>query len=210
MKQYLLPGSSCFLVVILFLTVACSKTIETNSAFNNPNRNAISNLYKSNVSVSTIAGKLGDHGNAEDGSGGNARFWNPTKMVYDNRNNILYVADGTTIRSIDQSNNVKTYMTLGAIGNYNEILDIDIAPGSVGGILYFITKENDLYKIEPKGKSFTITKIVDRIYGGNATGIVIYLFDGPTAWQRAKEVISFFSIHSGIQCIGLHLLLLLL
>ncbi|WP_018611266.1 hypothetical protein [Segetibacter koreensis] len=123
-----------------------------------------------NVTVSTIAGKLDDRGNAEDGNGANARFWNPTKMVYDNRNNILYVADGTVIRSIDMQNNVKTYIPLGAIGSsYNEILDMDVAPGT-GGTLYIVTKENDLWKIEPNGNVGKATNIVNRVYGGNAVG----------------------------------------
>ncbi len=125
---------------------------------------------ESNAIVYTIAGKAGDHGNAEDGNGSNARLWNPTKMVYDDRNSTLYVADGTVIRSIDQQNNVKTYMPLGTISNYSEILDLDRAPGWAGGNLYFTTKENDLIKIEPNGNSFKITKLADRIYAGNATG----------------------------------------
>jgi sugar lactone lactonase YvrE len=120
--------------------------------------------------VTTIAGKPGNKGNAEDGNGAAARFWNPTKMVYDNRNNTLYVADGTVIRSIDQQNNVKTYMPLGAISNFSEILDIDIAPGAAGGSLYFTTKENDLVRIEPAGDSYIKTKLADRIYAGNETG----------------------------------------
>ena len=37
------------------------------------------------VNVTTIAGKYGLQGD-DDGKGANARFWNPTKMVYDNRN----------------------------------------------------------------------------------------------------------------------------
>jgi len=124
-----------------------------------------------NVRVTTIAGKLDDAGNAQDGNGSNARFWNPTKMVYDSRNDRLYVADGTVIRSIDGQNNVKTYVPLGAIGSsYNEILDMDVAPGAAGGTLYIITKENDLWKIVPNGTSGKATNIVNRIYGGNATG----------------------------------------
>ena len=125
----------------------------------------------SNVVVTTIAGKLDDPGNAQDGNGSNARFWNPTKMVYDSRNNTLYVADGTVIRSIDRQNNVKTYVPLGAIGSsYNEILDMDVAPGTAGGTLYLITKENDLWKIVPSGTIGKATNIVNRIYGGNAVG----------------------------------------
>ena len=123
-----------------------------------------------NVTVSTIAGKLDDHGKAEDGNGINARFWNPTKMVYDNRNNILYIADGTVIRSMDQANNVRTYLPLKTLGNYNEILDIDLAPESAGGTLYITTKENDLWKIEPDGNSAKATNIINRVYGGNETG----------------------------------------
>ena len=125
----------------------------------------------SNVTVTTIAGKLDDPGNAQDGNGSNARFWNPTKMVYDSRNNMLYVADGTVIRSIDKLNNVKTYVPLGAIGSsYNEILDMDVAPGVAGGTLYLITKENDLWKITPSGTTGKATNIVNRIYGGNVVG----------------------------------------
>lgn len=123
-----------------------------------------------NVTVSTIAGKVGDHGNAEDGNGSNARFWNPTKMVYDNRNNMLYIADGTVIRSMDQANNVSTYLPLHTLSNYNEILDIDLAPGAAGGTLYIVTKENDLWKIEPDGNSAKATNIINRVYGGNETG----------------------------------------
>jgi hypothetical protein len=121
------------------------------------------------VNVSTIAGKFGVQGDA-DGQGINARFWNPTKMVYDNRNKTLYVADGTVLRSIDQKNNVKTYLPFGKINNYDEILDLDVTPDSIGGSLYFITKENGLYKIEPKGTSYKLTTIADRIYEGNETG----------------------------------------
>ncbi|CAN5848670.1 hypothetical protein BH11BAC4_BH11BAC4_26590 [soil metagenome] len=123
----------------------------------------------STVVVSTIAGKLHDHGNAEDGNAANARFWNPGKMIYDNRNHTLYVADGTTIRSVDALNNVNTYMPLGTIGGFNEILDLDLAPG-VAGSLYFTTKENDLVKIEPDGNTIRKTILINRVTGGNETG----------------------------------------
>jgi hypothetical protein len=122
-----------------------------------------------NVTVSTIAGKIGDHGNAEDGIGSAARFWNPTKMIYDNRNSTLYVADGTAIRSIDQNNEVKTYVPFTVLGNYDDIFDICLAPGTAGGTLYITTKYNDLWKIEPDGTSFKTTKIIDKD-GGNETG----------------------------------------
>lgn len=122
------------------------------------------------VTVTTIAGKMNDHGNAEDGQGAAARFWNPGKMVFDYRDNMLYVADGTTIRRVDAANNVTTYMPLGVISGFNEILDMDLAPGSAGGNLYITTKENDLLKISPNGNTVSKTKIIDRVYGGNATG----------------------------------------
>jgi hypothetical protein len=154
----------------LFLTAAivcssCSKDkIENTPAGPNDSGGAF------NVTVSTIAGKVGDHGNAEDGNGPNARFWNPTKMVYDYRNNMLYIADGTVIRGIDGQNNVSTYLPLHTLSNYNEILDIDLVPGAAGGTLYIITKENDLWKIEPDGSSAKATNIANRVYGGNETG----------------------------------------
>lgn len=168
MKQFSL-SAACFLSAILFLTAACSKSIDADSASKKINSGAVNNLSTFNVNVTTIAGKFGTQGDA-DGQGSNARFWNPTKMVYDNRNNTLYVADGTVIRSIDAQNDVKTYLPFGKINNYDEILDIDVTPDAVGGSLYFITEENGLYKIEPKGSSYKLTTIADRIYGGNATG----------------------------------------
>src|SRR3954451_6098511 len=121
-------------------TIACSsctkeKFTDTTIVTERQTENSDASLVStSNVVVTTIAGKLDDRGNAQDGNGSNARFWNPTKMVYDSRNNMLYVADGTVIRSIDRQNNVKTYVPLGAIGSsYNEILDMDVAPGAAGG-----------------------------------------------------------------------------
>ncbi len=160
------------LLFAFVVTTACSscskKDIMRPASGGPPDGDSSSAAF--NVTVSTIAGKLDDRGNAEDGNGANARFWNPTKMVYDNRNNILYVADGTVIRSIDMQNNVKTYIPLGAIGSsYNEILDMDVAPGT-GGTLYIVTKENDLWKIEPNGNVGKATNIVNRVYGGNAVG----------------------------------------
>lgn len=128
-------------------TIAFSSCTKGNIAYTLPTTptriadNLNTTLVKTaNVKVTTIAGKLDDHGNAEDGNGSNARFWNPPKMVYDSPNNLLYVADGTVVRSIDGQNNVKTYVPLGAIGSsYNEILDLDVAPGIAGGTLYLIT-----------------------------------------------------------------------
>jgi len=161
--------SSGFVLAVVLFATACSKNIDTQSNINKLQANAIDNAGMSTVTVTTIAGKLGTKGDA-DGNGSNARFWNPTKMVYDNRNNILYIADGTVIRSIDQQNNVKTYLPFGKINNYDEILDMDVTPDATGGSLYFITEENDLYKIEPKGSSYKLTTIADRVYGGNAPG----------------------------------------
>lgn len=120
------------------------------------------------VTVTTIAGKVDDQGD-EDGNGAAARFWKPTKMVYDSRNNLLYIADGTVIRSMDAQNKVETYMPFGAISRWSEILDMSLAPGA-GGSLYITTAEHDLLKIEPDGSSVKKTVLIDRIYGGNETG----------------------------------------
>jgi hypothetical protein len=167
--KHLLTFSSCIVLAILLLTTACTKNIDTNANANNLKSNAVNNATISSVTVTTIAGKYGIQGDA-DGKGDNARFWNPTKMVYDNRNNMLYVADGTVIRSVDQQNNVKTYLPFGKINNFDEILDIDVTKDSIGGSLFFITEQNDLYKIVPSGTSYKLTTIVNRIYGGNDTG----------------------------------------
>ena len=169
MKHYLF--STLRYALLLFITTACSKGINGDTNTNYPGGPVTDDHPgKYNVSVTTIAGKAGDHGNAEDGNGANARLWNPTKMIFDNRDNVLYVADGNTIGAIDQQNNVTTYLPLGRLSGFNEITDIDIAPGTIGGTLYFTTKENDLCKIEPDGNAIKLTKTADRIYGGNETG----------------------------------------
>jgi sugar lactone lactonase YvrE len=163
-----------FLAVCTIACSSCTKEKMVDTTITNTGHvdiiDAQALVSTANVLVTTVAGKLDDRGNAQDGNGSNARFWNPTKMVYDSRNNLLYIADGTVIRSMDRQNNVKTYVPLGAIGSsYNEILDMDVAPGT-GGTLYIITKENDLWKITPNGTTGKATNIVNRIYGGNATG----------------------------------------
>jgi hypothetical protein len=169
MKHYSFTRASRFLLAILFLATACSKTIDVRSDLNKITSTSTNDVSTFNVNVATIAGKFKTQGDA-DGMGSNARFWNPTKMVFDNRNNTLYVADGTVIRSVDRQNNVKTYLPFGKINNYDEILDMDVTKDSIGGSLYFITEENDLYKIEPKGTSYKLTTIASRVYGGNALG----------------------------------------
>jgi hypothetical protein len=188
MKPYPFRRLTLQFAIISCLFFACTKT---NSEQTHPDPPPVQGTPApaGNTIVSTIAGKEGDHGNAEDGNGSNARFWNPTKMVFDDRNNMLYVADGTTIRSIDPANNVKTYMVLGTISGYNEIADIDLAPGPDGGTLYFISKENDIWKITPAGGAVTATRIIDRIYGGNELGALNTAdqIDGPTGITTGKN-----------------------
>src|SRR3954471_11739920 len=143
-----------FFAVSTIVCTSCNKEKFTETTIVSENRadNATTTLAStSNVVVKTISGKLDDRGNAQDGNGSNARFWNPTKMVYDSRNNMLYVADGSAVRSIDAQNNVSTYVPLNTVGNsFVDILDIDVAPGT-GGTLYLTTDNNELWKIEPVG-----------------------------------------------------------
>ena len=168
MARYAIFKPLATVVAVIILTSACSKKTEVSGGTHNPP--PTNNNF--NVTVTTIAGKVNEPGTGEDGNGANARFQNPTKMVFDDRNKMLYVADGTSIRSIDQQNNVKTYLPVGDLSPYNEIKDIDIAPGANGGTLYFVSKENDLWKIEPNGDGYLKTKIIDRVWGGNETGPV--------------------------------------
>jgi hypothetical protein len=168
MKSVLSRVLLIHLTVVVFIT-SCRKSVDKNDMPGDTVGNVPDTTVPFHVTVATIAGKRGDHGNAEDGNGAGARLWNPGKMVYDKRNNLLYVADGTAIRTIDQQNNVKTYLPAGALSNFNDIEDIDIAPGAAGS-LYFTAKENDLIRIEPAGNTFRLTKLIDRTYGGNATG----------------------------------------
>lgn len=123
-----------------------------------------------NVSVTTIAGRVNDRGSAEDGNGGDARFWNPGKMVYDTRNGKLYIADGNVIRVMDAAYNVLTYIPQNVLATpYGEVLDIALAPGEAG-TLYVITSDNSLWKIVPDGSYGKATNIVARVYGGNDVG----------------------------------------
>jgi sugar lactone lactonase YvrE len=157
---------------IAFATISLAAACSKKAAFSQDTDNPPPTGNNITVNVTTIAGMANTPGTVTDGNGASARFLNPTKMVFDNRNKMLYVADGTCIRSIDQQNNVKTYLPLGVLSPYNEIKDIDIAPGENGGTLYFVSKENDLWKIEPNGNSYRTTKIIDRVWGGNETGPV--------------------------------------
>ena len=76
-----------------------------------------------------------------------ANFSHPYKCCYDPRNKQLYVADQNQIKVIDEHNNVTTLMGQGVLNGWDEIFDIDLAPGAAGS-LYFTTKYNTLYKID--------------------------------------------------------------
>lgn len=160
MKIYSLFKQSLCMAGVLALTTSCTKP---------HNDKPGSGPAGFKAAVTTIAGKLQDQGNGEDGNGTHARFWNPTKMIYDNRNHLLYVADGTVVRSIDEQNNVATYMPLGVISKWSEILDLALAPGAAGS-LYLVTSQHELIRIEPGGSQVRKTVLAQHTYGGNATG----------------------------------------
>ncbi|MEX6686243.1 hypothetical protein QTN47_01990 [Danxiaibacter flavus] len=161
---FLLLGSTA--TILMFCS--CTKEQRPGPAGNGDQNNPGSTSL--NVNVTTVAGKRGERGNAEDGNGVSARFWNPGKMVFDSRNNMLYIADGSVIRSMDMQYNVSTYVPLRMLGSsFNDILDIALAPGN-GGSLYVTTKENDLWKIEPDGDQASAINIINRVYSGNAIG----------------------------------------
>lgn len=155
------------LALVLFISASCSKSAANGSDSTN-NGGGGNTIPPQKTTVITLAGQPGAQGDA-DGNGTTARFWNPTKMVYDNRNNLLYIADGTVIRSLDAQNNVKTYMPFNFISRYSEILDIALAPGAAGS-LYITTSQFELMKIEPSGNSVKKTILANRTYGGNETG----------------------------------------
>lgn len=159
-----------FAVLLFTATIGCSSCTKNNPQDSgNPDRPPTTPApYK--VTVSTVAGKRDVQGEA-DGNGLNASFWNPAKMAYDGRNNTLYIADGTVIRSMDAQNNVKTYMPSGFISRWSDILDMCIAPGSAGS-LYITTSQFELLKIEPSGSSVKKTVLTNRTYGGNETGLL--------------------------------------
>ncbi len=161
---FLLLGSTATILMFCSCTKEQHAGPEDSGQQNNNGGGSLS------VNVTTIAGKRGEQGNAADGNGASARFWNPGKMIFDSRNNILYIADGSVIRSMDMQYNVSTYVPLRMLGSsFNDILDIALAPG-VGGSLYITSKEYDLWKVEPAGNQAKVTNLVNRMYSGNDVG----------------------------------------
>ncbi|MBS1660955.1 MAG: hypothetical protein JST68_07875 [Bacteroidetes bacterium] len=84
-----------------------------------------------------------------------ANFSHPYKLCYDSRNKSLYVADQNQVKVIDEHNNVTTLIGQGVLSNWDEILDIDVAPGASGS-LYFTTKYNTLYKLDGSNNELTV------------------------------------------------------
>jgi DNA-binding beta-propeller fold protein YncE len=136
-----------------------------------------------NIRVTTFAGKAGVTGKV-DAKGDAARFSSPGQMVFDDRNQTLYVADqgfnGLAIRGIDLEGNVTTYVDQNDI--FTSIGDIAIAPGTAGSLYMTSTMQDALFAITKDavtGKG-NIEKIAGFNGSGNTNGtIAAASFDGP-------------------------------
>ncbi len=122
------------------------------------------------ATVSTIAGEHNAARGGSDGQGSAARFRELGQMVFDARDNKVYVIDdGTVIRSLDAQNKVTTYVPLGVLSKWDMIYDICLAPGSQRGTLLITTKYDKLYRVEPNGETAKVTLLIGHDQG-NATG----------------------------------------
>lgn len=149
-----------YFLLLLAGIAACASCQKSNGDKGN-NTDDTGNTTGLNATVSTVAGTKGITGTA-DGSGAAARFSGPEKMVWDGRNQCLYIVDDpVTIRKMDAQNNVTTYLNAGGgvINVFNDITDISLAPGAAGS-LYVITARA-LYRIEPAGNSATVIPLIN-------------------------------------------------
>src|ERR1700755_781817 len=149
-----------FFLVYVFICASCQKTSQASGAGSGGDTLTTTPVPvpapgpSLKVTVTTVGGQPGKV-EAVDGNGGNAHFLNPYKLCYDPRNKLLYVADRNYLRVIDAQNNVSTLLGNGVLSNFDEILDIDLAPGAPGS-LYFTTKYTTLYKIDGSNNTLTI------------------------------------------------------
>jgi sugar lactone lactonase YvrE len=143
-----------FPLIVLFSCAGCQKKNITA-----PGTNPGPGTSPLKATVVTLAGEAGQTGNT-DGQGSSARFTNPGKICFDPRNNVLYVADHIAIRAVDEAGNVTTYMGEDQLNRFDDIRDIDVAPGAAGS-LYFTTKYNALYKIEAESNAYKLTQLTE-------------------------------------------------
>ena len=104
-----------------------------------------------NATVTTIAGDVSQRGKNDDADPLKARFLYPKKLIWDDRNKSLYIADGSgqsNLRKIDENGRVSTPVPY--VGTSNEIHDVCLAPGSAGS-LYFATTLGQLEKVVDAG-----------------------------------------------------------
>ena len=172
-------------VAFLSMSTSCSKT-NTSSGDTPPVDN---NTY--NIRVTTFAGKGGVSGMV-DAKGDAARFSSPGQMVFDERNQTLYVADqgfnGLAIRAIDLEGNVSTYVGLNDM--FNSIGDIAIAPGAAGSLYLTSPMQAAIFHVvkdASTGKG-NIDKVAGNGKGNsNGTGINDASFAGPKGLVTDRE-----------------------
>ena len=152
-----------FFLLLLMACAACEKDKNKDTADQTPTPEN----YTVNATVSTVAGSAGQSGN-QDGRGSEARFSGPKKMIYDDRDQSLYIVDDpATIRKMDAQNNISTYLPAGMLSVYNSITDICLAPGAAGNL--YVTTSRALYKISPSGNMAQVTTLINN-GPGNASG----------------------------------------
>lgn len=141
------------------------------------------------IQVTTFAGTPTVSGYVD---GKEALFSNPAQMVFDPRDQMLYVADqgieGLVIRSIDLAGNVDTYVPQD-VSIFEGIGDLCLAPGEAGSLYMSSTRRDALYKIEKNaaGKG-SVSQILGFAGSGNADGdFQTATLDGPRACVADKE-----------------------
>lgn len=141
------------------------------------------------IQVTTFAGAPTVSGYVD---GKEALFSNPAQMVFDPRDQMLYVADqgfeGLVIRSIDLAGNVDTYVPQD-VSIFEGVGDICLAPGEAGSLYMSSTRRDALYKIEKNtAGQGAVSQILGFSGSGNADGdFQTATLDGPKACVVDKE-----------------------
>ena len=128
------------LFLFTFIAVVSFSSCQKNKVGSNtPN----SSLPDFTVTVTTFAGNASERGTTDDVDPLKARFSSPKKLIWDDRNKSLYIADGagaSGLRKIDANGDVSTPVPY--VGTSNEIYDVCLVPDKAGAIYFGTTLDS--------------------------------------------------------------------
>ncbi|HLL44080.1 MAG TPA: hypothetical protein VK369_13120 [Segetibacter sp.] len=136
------------LFLFTFIAVVSFSSCQKNKVGSNTPNNSTTDF---NVTVTTFAGDASERGTKDDADPLKARFSSPKKLIWDDRNKSLYIADGagaSGLRKIDANGSVSTPVPY--VGTSNEIYDVCLVPDEAGAV-YFATTLGQLQKVADGG-----------------------------------------------------------